>query len=283
VLLASNEFCIQNGSTGVGGGLFIKATFVPYCVNVATQVDALGRGMIITSEMECGTGGCASGAHDVDAPIADRMSHFATWFLAYDTNGLKAPNGESISVVSFEDFNNHTNNASSFSVFDEQFIEPIGDPNVQARPYFASGIPGSGLAGCGSASDLYGLADYLLAGTCAAALNGVQIGVYEKCYHHFSYHDIAYGDICVLINLRNSDYTIQSGDIPAGYTVTHTYLPNSACTDTPNCGDAVTGGTSNSQCTGTGAPACLGNLTAGTFTAGLTVVTKNGGVQVLTP
>jgi hypothetical protein len=58
------------------------------------------------------------------------------------------------------------------------------------------------------------------------------------------------------------------------------------CTDSPFCGDAITGGTSNSRCAGGngygGSNGCAGCITAGTFTDGTTFVAANGGVVVAT-
>jgi len=108
---------------------------------------------------------------------------------------------------------------------------------------------------------------------------------YFKCYQHFSYHGLAQsGGICVFYNPSATDYSLPATDIPGGYgPFTHKYLPASNCTQTPFCGDAVTGGTTKSDCpAGHSLPSpCLGSLTAATVSFPVTLP-KNGGVLVLT-
>jgi len=154
------EFCMQNSVTGFN--LKMVPAYSMFTVNVASQIDALGRGMVILSEMEeCPTpGNCGSaGNNDVNVEINERMIAFATWFLGYDTAGAykcpTLPAGQSCSLVLFNDFNSHTQNVNSASMYDEQFIQPVGDPNVQARTYVSNGTD-SGANGWGSCDTTVG-------------------------------------------------------------------------------------------------------------------------------
>lgn len=300
VALGVGEFVMQNSVSGFN--LKMVPAYAPYTVNLATQIDALGRGMVILSEMEeCQTAppgpNCANSGHDVDVEIKERMMVFAVWFLGYDTAGAykcpTLPAGQSCSLILFNDFNDHTNNASGASMYDEQFIQPVGDPNVQARPY-ANNDTGAadGWGSCdtkdGTSLDTGGFDDYRdLNAPCKNTSDGLnhKIGqAYFKCYHHFSYHGLAVSEICVYFNPSATDYSLPATDIPVGYgPFAHQYLPASNCTQTPFCGDAVTGGTTNSDCpAGHSLPSpCLGSLTAATVSFPVTLP-KNGGVLVLT-
>jgi hypothetical protein len=315
VLMGMCEFCPQNGTNGTGAGLVMFPTFVPYSVNVASQADALGRGVMFRAAPECinKCDGTAGSVFPVDGPIHDRMIFFAQWFLAYDA-GRNAPsgapvlkfvctcpsNGESINAVMMEDFNNHSgtggiDNTSSIASFDEAYIVPIGDANVQERAYSSNGNgAANGFGRCDTAvvlgvpdvPDIGGLDDYLIPGTCDSS-GTKRLGVYKKCYQHFSYHGAPFGAICGFLNLRQTAgaYTIQAGDV-TGYSVTHTYAPMSTCTDSPNCGDYVTGGLASSQCPGGngygGGNGCAGSITVVGNPVGMSVP-ANGGVVVATP
>jgi hypothetical protein len=309
VLMGMCEFCPQNGTNGTGAGLVMFPTFVPYSVNVASQADALGRGVMFRAAPECinKCDGTAGSVFPVDGPVHDRMMFFAQWFLAYDT-GPNAPsgvpvlkfvctcpsNGESINAAMMEDFNNHSgtvgiDNTSSIASFDEEYIVPIGDPNVQAQAYVKSNngtANGWGSCNTSGTDDTHGLDDYLIPGSCDST-GSKRLGVYKKCYEHFSYHGAPFGAICGFLNLRQTAgaYTIASGDV-TGYSVTHTYAPMSTCTDSPNCGDYVTGGLASSQCPGGngygGSNGCAGSITVVGNPVGMSVP-ANGGVVIATP
>jgi hypothetical protein len=282
VLWGICEFCPQINS---GPSIQTKPEQIPSIVNISSKADSLGRGIIILAEMECGGSACHGSVNGVNASVADRMDLYATWFFSYDTaSPLQAANGQSLNAIEFADFNNHFNNINSLAAFDEEYLQPVGTPNVQAQAY-QPGSRGSGLAGCSSGTQLHGMADYLLAGSCANGAGGFPIGVYLKCYPASSFRNVASGPICLFLNLTHATYRIQNADLPTGYgSLAHTYSalpPGTTCTNAPNCGDEVTGGTADSKCS---LGPCLGSMTATTFVSGTTDrdIAADGGVKVAT-
>jgi hypothetical protein len=238
------EFCMQNGTEG---NRSMYPLFVPYTVNVASDVIGAGHQFINLNEYNGGEGykPPSKGGHDiVGASVDDRYLLYSTYMLYYQPSDTQK-------AILWEDFEDHASNSAYNGVFPEQALVGYGTPAIALLTYVPA-INGIGLAGCTpSEGDSGGIIPYLIPGTCVHGnYNGTMhwLGMYGQIYPTGSYpsgdiktgNPASIGSIAFVVNLTTTAQTVPcTWFINNGYTNT-TF--NHEITIAPTGGDVLHGG-----------------------------------------
>jgi hypothetical protein len=213
------EFCLQNG-TEIDGDRYMYPLFVPYAVNVATDVIGDGHQFINLNEYNRGFS-----PPNVGASNDDRYLLYATYMLYYQPN-------DTHKAILWEDFDPHGNSSPYNGVFPEQALVGYNAPAIPLSSYLPA-ANGIGLAGCTpSEGDSGGIIPYLIPNTCRHGnYNGTMhwLGMYGQIYSSGTYPsgDIKTGSpaligpIAFVINLTTTAQTVPCTWLEKyGYTAT---------------------------------------------------------------